>query len=245
MGQLVLRTSVIPGLIYRTLTSKANLIYILDKTGKITDTKTKAQAEILAKKKNCILIKKDEAHLKYQAYMMIDPKRDLNVIEDDENKNTKDKQKEDLKPKEIQVEEVKTDKQGKKKGKELRKIHLGTSISHHDLLIKIKQIKKFLISNNDVQISFYEANASPKKFEKLYEEFAKEVQGFKIVQKIINDTHLKFTILGTKGDGTTDEMEKSKNVDEEELLKEILKNDDDLDKIVQAQLRQQDKSKIK
>lgn len=249
MSQLILKTFVCSRLMCRNFASKSPsvLVYLLDKSGNIIDTKTKAQAEQLAKKQKCILVKKDVARFKYEAYVMLDPRRDH--IDDEEEVVKQDNQFEQNTEKVGETEfkskeSEKGGKKGKEKPRELRKIHLGANISSHDLEIKAKQIKKFLTSNNDVLVSFFDQKASPGKFEKLYEQFVSHLSGFRIVQKNVSTTHLKFTILGEKGDHAEASGGKhsSKELDEEAILKKLL-NEESMDEMVQEQMKRLKKEK--
>lgn len=204
------------------------MIYLLDKSGKIIDTKTLAQAELMAKKQKLILVKKNEQNLKYDAYTMIDPRRDSSYEDDYQGKSDS------------------TNEKDKSKTRERKKIHLGVNISTHDIKIKSKQIKKWLTSNCDVQISVYDQKASPQKFESFYSKFMAEFDGFRVVQKTNKDNHLKFTLLADNTiELSEDDRKESSNIDDEAILQEILKQSEDLDKLVEEQLKRTKKDKPK
>lgn len=165
---------------------KVQMVLLKDQAGKILGTKSKADAEALAKNRNCdlVLLTVSKA-VKYPNYILVDAKTKTKLADEDI----------DGQPVEMveNVEKVEI-KPGKPKVviSDVKRMALKSGISDHDVQVKVGQIMKWVEKMSEVRIVI--TGKTRPMMEATYSKFEKELPDVRMYQKVVRDHDLKFIV---------------------------------------------------
>lgn len=202
------------------------LLFGLD--GKIMGTKTKAEAEAIAKRLNFALKRKmmPAGHeTKEPSYELYDPKSDFDQSLSE--------------PASVTERRTGKSKKAPSTVREKKKIQIGANINDHDIETKAKTIAKFLKANIEVQIVAF-GQVRNERLEEIYKQFEALFTGLRFVQKIVKPGTLKFTILpDPEFTGITPRSSKPEGEQEQEQVDpDTLIDDKELEELIQQKLKE-------
>lgn len=156
---------------------KPEMILLKDVDGKILGAKTKAEAEVMARKSHYELVLEKDGHgVKYPNYILVDPKTATKMADQEITASSPGKVEKPVNPK-IKISEVK-------------RMAVKSNISDHDIEIKCNHIMKWVASMCEVRIVI--TGKTKPLMETIYAKFESKLTDTRLLQKVVKERDIKF-----------------------------------------------------
>lgn len=225
---------------------KVERIFLNDQNGKPLGEKAKAEAEFLATKNGFQLVLDTgcKVHHKFPTYKLTSPVGELKAEERPEGKANEMSEEKDN-----EMPEARTRRREKSSSKptvqitETKQVVMKCSISDHDLIQKVDQIKKFTDNLSQVKV-YVSGNGNKQLMEQLYAKLEGQLLDYRILQKILKGNALKFIVQPdplkldlykerAKVEGQSNSHKRTNELDEGVVID---MNDEELEKLINEKL---------